>query len=213
MEPIATKFAKRPEQSATSLGKPVKLFSNYYSMKFTSPEIQGISKYHLTFTPEVPDNSIALRKSILKGCRPILQKEFEHYICWGTSLYSWKKVLEPVVAEAEVEGTKYKVETKWTQLVDPKERDYFIFLKIFFNSMMKALRFEQIGPKVFNSKAAHKLEAHKIQVWPGFDARVIQKEQGTMLNIDVAFRVVRNDTALEFINTARETAEKKNLDV
>jgi aubergine-like protein len=33
-----------------------------------------------------------------------------------------------------------------------------------------------------------------------------------MLNIDVAFRVVRSDTALEFINAQRELAEKKNLD-
>ena len=130
-------------------------------MKFTSPDIQGISKYHLTFTPEIPDNSIALRKSALKACRPELQKQFEHYICWGSCLYSWKKLPEVQPVEGEFEGTTYKVECKWVQLVDPKERDYFIFLKIFFNSMMKSLKFEQIGPKVFNSKAAHKLEAHK----------------------------------------------------
>jgi aubergine-like protein len=78
--------------------------------------------------------------------------------------------------------------------------------------MMRHLRFEQIGPKCFNSKAAHKLDAHKIQVWPGFDARLIQKENGVLLNIDVCFRCVRQDTALEFMNSIKEQAEQKSLD-
>jgi hypothetical protein len=86
------------------------------------------------------------------------------------------------------------------------------FLKIFFNSLMRGLRFETIGRKSFNSAKAHNLEAHKIKVWPGFDARLIMKEQGVLLNIDVCFKVVRQDTVLEYINEIRTKAEQKNLD-
>lgn len=92
------------------------------------------------------------------------------------------------------------------------DRDHMTFLKIFFNSMMRSLRFEQIGPKSFNPANAHSLDAHNIKVWPGFDARLIMKERGALLNVDVAFRVVRTDTALNYISTLRDQAEKKGGD-
>jgi hypothetical protein len=43
-------------------------------------------------------------------------------------------------------------------------------------------------------------------VWPGFDARMIMKEKGALLNVDVAFKVVRTDTLLRYISELREKA-------
>lgn len=66
--------------------------------------------------------------------------------------------------------------------------------------MMRGLKFEQIGPKLFNSAAAHSLSAHNIKVWPGFDSRMIMKEGGALLNVEVAFKVIRTDTVLGYIS-------------
>jgi hypothetical protein len=96
--------------------------------------------------------------------------------------------------------------------MEPTDKDHMNFLKIFFNSLMRGLRFETIGRKSFNSAKAHSLDAHKIKVWPGFDARLIMKENGVLLNIDVCFKVVRQDTVLEFINDLKSKCEQKNLD-
>lgn len=93
--------------------------------------------------------------------------------------------------ETEHDGTKYVVNIDWVQLMEPTDRDHLNFLKIFFNSLMRGLKFETIGRKSFNSKKAKTLDAHKISVWPGFDARLIMKEHGVLLNIDVCFKVVR----------------------
>jgi len=211
MEPV---FPKRPQRaSGSQLAKPMKLYSNYYGLQFTDKTIQGISKYQVSFEPEVPDNSSKLRKDIYKLVRQQLTAQLEHCLFWGSCLFSWKRIQDVTPVTAELDGVKYTLKAQWVQFVDIKERDYLIFLKIYFNSMMRQLRFEQIGPKSFNSKAPHKLDAHKIQVWPGFDARLIMKESGTLLNIDVAFRVVRNDSALDFIKQVTEEAEKKNNDV
>jgi len=84
------------------------------------------------------------------------------------------------------------------------------FLKIFFNSMMRSLRFETIGPKSFNSAAAQSLTAHNIKVWPGFDARMIMKERGALLNVDVAFKVIRTDTVLNYITQLRQKSEQRS---
>jgi len=96
--------------------------------------------------------------------------------------------------------------------MEPTDRDHLNFLKIFFNSLMRGLRFETIGRKSFNSAKAHCLDAHKIKVWPGFDARLIMKEQGVLLNIDVCFKVVRQDTVLDYIRELRSKLEQRGGD-
>jgi hypothetical protein len=96
--------------------------------------------------------------------------------------------------------------------MEKTDKDHLNFLKIFFNSMMRGLRFETIGRKSFNSAKAHTLTAHKIKVWPGFDARLIMKESGVLLNIDVCFKVVRQDSVLEYMNDLKAKIEQKGGD-
>jgi len=96
--------------------------------------------------------------------------------------------------------------------MESTDKDHLNFLKIFFNCMMRTLRFEQIGSKVFNPKKAHSLDAHSVSVWPGFDTRMIMKERGALLSIDVAFRVVRTDTVLDYIAKLRDMADQKGKD-
>lgn len=97
--------------------------------------------------------------------------------------------------------------------MEKTDRDHLGFLKIFFNSMMRGLKFETIGRKSFNSAKAHSLDAHKIKVWPGFDARLIMKETGVLLNIDVCFKVVRQDSVLQYINDLKSKIQQRNGDV
>ena len=96
--------------------------------------------------------------------------------------------------------------------MEATDKDHMNFLKIFFNSMMRSLRFETIGPKSFNPKKAHSLDAYNVKVWPGFDARMIMKERGALLNVEVAFKVVRTDSLLNYISQLREKSDQKGGD-
>ena len=186
----------------------LQLYSNYFQINFDQAGVQGVNKYTIKFEPEIPDNSKQLRKDVLKSCRDKIKEKLEFYIDWGTCLYSLRKVADLPVYEGEHEGNKYKVTVEWVQIMEATDRDHMSFLKIFFNSMMRALRFETIGPKSFNSAAAHTLAAHNIKVWPGFDARMIMKENGALLNVDVAFKVVRTDSVLSYISELRKKAPR-----
>lgn len=137
---------------------------------------------------------------MLKTVRDKIKEKLEFYIDWGTCVYSLRKCGEPLEFSTEHQGTKYKISIDWVQIMEATDRDHLTFLKIFFNSMMRGLKFETIGPKSFNPAAAHSLDAHHIKVWPGFDARMIMKEKGALLNVDVAFKVVRTDTVLNYIS-------------
>jgi hypothetical protein len=204
-----TLFPKRPARDAKAVGKQLKLYSNYFEIGYDQANIQGVNKYTIKFEPEIPDNSKALRKDVLKTCRDKIKEKLEFYIDWGLCLYSLRKCADLPVYETEFEGNKYKIHIEWVQIMEATDRDHMVFLKIFFNSMMRTLRFETIGPKSFNSAAAHSLAAHNIKVWPGFDARMIMKERGALLNVDVAFKVVRTETCLRYIADLRQKAERQ----
>ena len=64
-----TLFPKKPARDAKATGKALKLYSNYFQIAFDQAEIQGVNKYTCKFEPEIPDNSRALRKDVLKACR------------------------------------------------------------------------------------------------------------------------------------------------
>jgi hypothetical protein len=212
MESSVVAFPKKPARDAKAEGQELKLFSNYFSLAFDSPSIQGVNKYTCKFEPEVPDNSRKVRTQIIRTVKEKLKESLDFFIEWGNCIYSLKKTAEVPKLETEHDGVKYAISIEWVQLMEPTDKDHMNFLKIFFNSLMRGLRFETIGRKSFNSAKAHSLDAHKIKVWPGFDARLIMKETGVLLNIDVCFKVVRQDTVLEFINDLRGKCEQKNLD-
>jgi hypothetical protein len=123
-------------------------------------------------------------------------------------VFSLKKVAELPVYHAEHDGTNYTITIEWVQVMEKTDRDHMNFLKIFFNSMMRSLKFENIYQKSFNPANAHDLAAHNVKVWPGFDSRLTMKESGVLLNIDVCFKVIRTDTALAYMADLRTKAER-----
>jgi hypothetical protein len=153
-----------------------------------------------------------MRNLVIRGVKDKIKEKLEFFIEWGNCVYSLKKVADLPKYESEHDGVKYTISIEWVQLMEPTDRDHLNFLKIFFNSMMRGLRFETIGRKSFNSSKAHNLDAHKIMVWPGFDARLIMKETGVLLNIDVCFKVVRKDTVIDYMNELRGKCEQQNKD-
>jgi hypothetical protein len=66
---IANMFPKKPARGPKSDGKPVKLYTNYFSIDFDSKDVAGVNKYTVKFEPEIPDNARAMRKTVLKLCR------------------------------------------------------------------------------------------------------------------------------------------------
>ena len=188
------------------------MYSNYFSIDFDSNDVQGVNKYTVKFEPEIPDNSRSLRKEVLKKCRDAIKEKLEFFIDYGLCCFSLKKVAELPQYTAEHDGVNYTVTIEWVQVMEKTDRDHMNFLKIFFNSMMRSLKFETIGQKSFNQANAHNLAAHNIKVWPGFDTRLTMKESGVLLNIDVCFKVIRTDNCLSWMNDLRDKAQRARQD-
>jgi len=106
-------FPKKPARGPKAEGKQMKLFSNFFSIDFDTKDVAGVNKYTVKFEPEVPDNSRALRKTMLKKCREQINEKLEFFIDWGLCLYSLKKVAELPVYSVDNDGTPYKISIEW----------------------------------------------------------------------------------------------------
>ena len=108
-----TLFPKKPARAQGATGRPLKLYSNYFQIVFDQKDIQGVNKYTVKFEPEIPDNSKALRKDVLRSVRDKIKEKLEFFIDWGTCVYSLRKCADLPVYEGEHDGTKYKIALEW----------------------------------------------------------------------------------------------------
>jgi len=76
--------------------------------------------------------------------------------------------------ENTFEDVTYKINVNWVQEIGEQDRDMMVFFKIFFNSLLKKIKFKQIGRNHFNPAASHMINEHNIEVWPGFAAALGQ---------------------------------------
>lgn len=79
-----------------------------------------------------------------------------------------------------------------------------VFMKVFFNALLRGIKFKQIGRNHFNPAQSVKLPEHNIDLWPGFASSLGQLESGVLLNIDIVHKVLRTDTVLTAINDIRQ---------
>jgi hypothetical protein len=79
----------------------------------------------------------------------------DFFIAWGNCVFSLKRAADVPKFESEHDGVKYTISIKWVQLMSHTDNDHLNFLKIFFNTLMRGLRFETIGRKSFNPVKAY----------------------------------------------------------
>ena len=79
-----------------------------------------------------------------------------------------------------------------------------VFFKVFFNSLLKKIKFKQIGRNHFNPDQKVPINEHNIEVWPGFASALAQLQTGVLLNIDIIHKVLRTDTVLNSIEEIKQ---------
>jgi hypothetical protein len=118
MESSVVALPKKPARDPKGEGQQLKLFSNYFSLAFDNPSIQGVNKYTCKFEPEVPDNSRKVRTLIIRTVKEKLKESLDFFIEWGNCIYSLKKVLDVPKLETEHDGVKYSISIEWVQLME-----------------------------------------------------------------------------------------------
>lgn len=103
-------IAKRPTKSpASSLGQPKKLLANFFSFKFnTASGDDRVHKYVLQVTPEVPNDSVIMRK-LVRRSKYELREKLQILVVFRDCLYSMVNMPDLPEINIEFDGTTYKV--------------------------------------------------------------------------------------------------------
>ncbi|XP_077723601.1 piwi-like protein 4 isoform X1 [Canis aureus] len=177
-----------------SSGVPVKLVTNLFSLDL--PQNWQLYQYHVAYVPEL--ESRRLRIALLYSHAEFSNKAkaFD-----GTILFLSQK-LEDKVTELSSETSKGEtVKMTITLIMElPASSPICIqVLNIIFKKIFKKLAMYQIGRNFYKPSEPVEIPQHKLSLWPGFAISVSQFESRLQFTADVSYKVLRNETVLEFM--------------
>ena len=148
-------IATRPQASKAVRSqnfRRVSLMTNYYKFNFSNPDRKHVFKYNVKFTPDIPDNSGKVRNKLVNQLRENLTANHLGFFIFlgGSCIYSLENSPEIPAMTASIDDVEYKIEISWVQCIAEADNDMLVFLKVFFNSMLRKIKFKQIGRNYFN---------------------------------------------------------------
>ena len=139
-------IAKRPQANPAARGnfRQVSLMSNYYKFNFSNPQRRHVFKYNVKFTPDIPDNSKKCRNKLVNQLRESLSQTHLGFFIFlgGSCIYSLENSPEIPTQTATIDDVEYQIDITWVQCIAEQDNDMLVFLKVFFNSMLKKIRFK-----------------------------------------------------------------------
>ncbi|XP_051011715.1 piwi-like protein 4 isoform X2 [Acomys russatus] len=188
------KLAHVKDCKTGSSGIPVRLVTNLFSLDL--PQDWQLYQYHATYSPELA--SRRLRIALLYNHSILLDKAkaFD-----GTSLFLSEK-LDQKVTELTCEtqrGETIKITLTLTSELLSNSPVCIQFFSVIFRKIFKKLNMYQIGRNFYKPSEPVEIPQHKLSLWPGFAISVSYFESRLLFNADVSYKVLRNETVLEFM--------------
>ena len=188
--------AKRPREPGT-LGTPIPCLSNFFNFKVIGTE--EITKFAVSFDPELPATEDMLRMKLVRKAASGFKEHIGRYVYANTAVYAVKKSpVDQFTASVTYDNVTYSITLKRVSEIRQNERELKHFYNKFFNSVQGNLSLIMIGRKFSDSAEC----ADGITLYPGYSTSVQPLENGFMVNIDVAHRVLHTHTVYEEMNAA-----------
>ncbi|KAM5224610.1 piwi-like protein 4 isoform 2-T2 [Hipposideros larvatus] len=177
-----------------SSGIPVKLVTNLFGLDL--PQDWQLYQYHVTYTPNL--ESRRMRISLLYSHSELSNKAkaFD-----GVILFLSQK-LEEKVTELSSEtqrGETVKMTITLTRELPASSPMCIQVFSIILRKILKKLSMYQIGRNFYKPSEPVEIPQHNLSLWPGFTISVSQFESRLLFSADVSYKVLRNETVLEFM--------------
>ncbi|XP_010631959.1 piwi-like protein 4 isoform X1 [Fukomys damarensis] len=188
------KLAHVRDSKTGSSGIPVKLATNLFNLDL--PQDWQLYQYHVTYIPDLA--SRRLRIALLYNHSRLSDhaKAFD-----GTILFLSQK-LEEKVTELSTEtqrGETVKMTVTLTRELPSSSPMCIQVFNIIFKKILKKLSMYQIGRNFYKPSEPVEIPQHKLSLWPGFAVSVSHFERKLLFVADVSYKVLRNETVLEFM--------------
>lgn len=204
-------FPKRSQ--INTLGKKLNLAANYFKFDFLDINKKTFFKYSVNFNPELPGDSVKLRGTILNKGKMEISKILGNYLFNNTTLFSLENYQDIIEISVNYNSQVYKINIKLTNVIDYKSYEAEAIYKKFFNLMLRKISFVQIRKNYFDPSGAKQLQAHRLEIWPGFNSSVNILNEGILLNMNILYKVLRNETALDIVKKLGQESYRNSNDL
>jgi aubergine-like protein len=158
------------------------------------------------FVPEV--DATLLKKNIISSNESALNLG-RRYVFDGSSLYTQAAVNLEV--DGEFNGRSFKITLRQTGVVDENdENGLYQTFNLILRTAMGKLRLQNIKRDYFDAKAKIQIPDHKLELWPGYQTSVRQYDAGTLLNVEIIHKFMRNETVYDIAKRMMRGEERTN---
>ncbi|XP_003780860.1 piwi-like protein 4 [Otolemur garnettii] len=188
------KLAHVKDCKTGSSGIPVKLVTNLFSLDL--PQDWKLYQYHVTYTPDLASRRLRIAMLYSHSELSNKAKAFD-----GAILFLSEK-LEKKVTELSSETRRGETVKMTVTLTSELPASSPVCIQVFnmiFRKILKKLSMYQIGRNFYNPSEPVEIPQHKLSLWPGFAISVCHFESRLLFSADVSYKVLRNETVLEFM--------------
>jgi len=188
-------------------GNKVNIVSNFFKVQ-KLPVFTGLFQYNVTFEPDIQSNK--LKSALLHELDDVLgtTRCFD-----GMTLFLPKKLADPITTRAVKtrQGNDITLKIMFTNVVPENSPSVVQLMNILFRKQLRAMKMQLVGRNYYHPDRKIDIRAHKMQVWPGFSTSILQYESDVMLCADVAHKVLRMQTVLEYLYEIYQSTDKSRF--
>ncbi|XP_065207417.1 piwi-like protein Siwi [Planococcus citri] len=201
--PLENQLKTRPASVEVSKkgksGTPIKLKSNHFSLSAFRQWI--LFKHHVEFDP-VED-----RTGVKKGLLKIHRDKFVGYLFDGSTLYTINPACsedEPMHLQSESvagQGT-FNITIKYVGTCEPGDFQYLQVFSLILRECLAYLNLVQLKRNYYDPQARVEVPEFRLQLWPGYVTAIGRYESGILLQAEISYKVLRQDTAYDLFYEA-----------
>lgn len=199
---IVTKPANLNSKKASTCNaklQPVQFVVNYF--KVNKQPKWSLNLYRVDFNP--PEDMIRVQKGLLYAHKDKLGA----YIFDGTVLYTPNTIMNGAMTLTSVkndeEKTVVEIKIKHVKVLQHGDIAYIHLFNLIMRRVLRELQLQLVGRNYFDQKAKEMLQAHKIEVWPGYDTVMRQHETDILLCVEITHKIMRLQTVLDIYEECR----------
>jgi len=122
----------------------------------------------------------------------------------GMQLFLLKRLEDKITyvkSTRSIDNQEFEITIMLTNELEPNQ--CYQLYNIIFKKILRLMKLKQIGRHYFNPALSNSIPQHNMELWPGYITAIGQHDGGSMLNIDLANKVLRTDTVLDHINNLK----------
>ncbi|GAU99725.1 hypothetical protein RvY_10682-2 [Ramazzottius varieornatus] len=212
----------RPENMEVkcgTAGRPIKLITNYVRVEVntTKPEVKDVLQYRVDFTPGTVNTGQKFRLMRLFADKVGLHRN-DYIFDRSNILYcgapGGAKIGTEFIHEVSFEGMEVTIRVVRVATLSHEEPQVLVQMNTQLNRFQEMdLEMKRDRDAFFDPTKAVFIRQGNFEIWPGFETSIgvydtPLKDQPLLMSIDPKFRIVRKETALQFMTVVLQGGQR-----